>query len=101
MYSNGALQYATDPLTKLKQLCGLRAKKMLWYRLSLSTRSTEREIQSSRLSDNGPGRLHVKEKLVKYERTKIPQRDFLVAHSDYVLIERGPDWFRFELTSPG
>ena len=99
MYSNGALQYAMDPVIKLKQLCGVHAKKMLWYRVSLSAHSTEREIQSSRLSNNGPGKLHVEDKFVKYARTKIPEHDFLVAHSDYALIERGPDWFRFELKS--
>jgi hypothetical protein len=36
MYSNSVLQYAPEPRQTLKQLCGLRAKKMLWERLSLS-----------------------------------------------------------------
>jgi hypothetical protein len=97
MHSNGALQYAPDPEHKLKQLCELRAKKMLWYRLSLSTDSIEREVQSSRLGDNGPGKIRVKEKTVRYERTKIPEQVFLAAHRDYELTERGADWFRFVL----
>jgi hypothetical protein len=98
MHSNGALQYAPDPEQKLRQLCELRAKKMLWYRLSLSTGAIEREIQSSRLGDNGPGKLRVQEKTVTYERTKIPEPEFLAAHRDYELAERGVDWFRFVLS---
>jgi hypothetical protein len=97
MHSNGALQYASDPEQKLKRLCELRAKRMLWYRLSLTVDSVEREIQSSRLGDNGPGKLRVKEKTVRYERTKIPEREFLAAHRDYELAERGVDRFRFVL----
>jgi hypothetical protein len=49
---------------------------MLWERLSLSVGSVEGEIQSSRLSDNGPGRLRVKEKILKYERIKFPEPEF-------------------------
>jgi putative methyltransferase (TIGR04325 family) len=97
MYSNSVLQYTPEPRQTLNQLCSLRAKKMLWERLTLSTGSVEREIQASRLSDNGPGRLRVKEKIVKYERIKLPESDFLAAHSNYELVERGTDWFRFLL----
>jgi putative methyltransferase (TIGR04325 family) len=97
MYSNSVLQYTPEPRQTLKQLCSLRAKKMLWERLSLSADSVEREIQSSRLSDNGPCRLRVKEKIMKYERIKLPEPEFLAAHSDYELAERGTDWFRFLL----
>ena len=98
MHSNSALQYAPDPLEKLEQLCAVRAKKMLWKRLSLSKSSIEREIQSSLLGDNGPGFLPgLREKTVKYTRTKIPEQAFLDAHIDYILTERGPDWFNFSL----
>jgi hypothetical protein len=98
MHSNSALQYASDPLEKLEQLCAVRAKTMLWKRLSLSKSSIEREVQSSLLGDNGPGFLPgLKEKTVRYTRTKIPERVFLDAHADYRLGERGPDWFNFSL----
>ena len=98
MHSNSALQYAPDPLEKLNQLCAVRAKTMLWKRLSLSKSSIEREIQSSLLGDNGPGSLPgLREKTVRYTRTKIPEQVFLDAHIDYMLTERGPDWFNFSL----
>jgi hypothetical protein len=98
MYSNSVLQYTPDPEETLRQLCGLRAKRMIWERLSLSDANIEREVQSSLLGDNGPGSLPgLKEKIVKYIRTKIPERTFLDAHHEYVLTERGRDWFRFVL----
>lgn len=93
IYSNGALQYAPDPEEKLKQLCGAKAKKMLWHRVLLG--EPARETQSCFLSDNGPGSFPVKEKIVKYERTKIPERAFLEAHKGYRIVERGDDWFKF------
>ena len=96
MHSNGALQYTPAPEQTLEELCALRAKTMLWYRALLSSNSVEREIQSSLLGDNGPGRLaNLKEKTVRYARTKIPEQVFLDAHKGYSLVERGEDWFRF------
>jgi hypothetical protein len=98
MHSNGALHYTPEPDVTLRELCGLRAKRMLWQRMALSTDSVEREIQSSNLGDNGPGRLAgLKEKIVLYERTKLPEQIFLDAHKDYELVGRGADWFRFVL----
>lgn len=91
MHSNGALQYAPNPEQKLRQLCNTKAKKLLWYRVLLG--EPERETQSSFLSDNGPGALLVREKIVRYERTRIPESVFLDAHSGYTIAERGPDWF--------
>jgi len=66
MHSSGALQFAPDVELTLKQLCGLKASKMLWRRMVLSNHSIEREFQYSYLSDNGPGYLSkLKEKTVK------------------------------------
>jgi putative methyltransferase (TIGR04325 family) len=65
MHSSGALQYTPEPEVTLRELCGLRAKRMLWQRMALSTDRLEREMQSSNLGDNGPGRLAgLKEKIV-------------------------------------
>jgi hypothetical protein len=98
MHSNGALQYVPEPLHTLDQLCGLKAKQMLWKRVLLSSSSLEREVQSSFLGDNGPGSLPVlREKIIKYDRTRIPEPDFVARHRDYYLADRGPDWFRFSL----
>jgi hypothetical protein len=36
-------------------------------------------------------------KIVKYDRTRIPEAAFLAAHKDYEVAERGNDWFRFSL----
>jgi hypothetical protein len=100
MHSNSALQYTPEPEDTLNRLCSLRAKRMIWDRITLSKANIERELQSSLLGDNGPGSLAgLREKTVRYTRTKIPEQTFLDAHSGYVLDERGADWFRFELDS--
>jgi len=99
MHSDSVLQYTADPEETLTQLCSLRAKRMIWERLSLSAANIERGVQSSLLGDNGPGFLPgLKEKLVRYTRIKIPEKVFLNAHQDHLLVERGPDWFRFVLS---
>lgn len=95
MHSNGALQYVRDPEETLKRLCGLNAKTMLWYRVTLSDGAAQRETQSSFLGDNGPGKIAIKEKTVVYDLTRIPESTFMLAHGDYGLVERGDDWFRF------
>src|SRR5260370_21739594 len=99
MHSNSALQYTDDAIKTLRELCGLRARTMLWLRAALSARSFEYEMQSSELIDNGPGGppAGVKNKTVKYLVTKIPEPLFLAAHRGYVLRERGKDWFRFQI----
>jgi hypothetical protein len=98
MHSNGALQYTLEPEDILNRLCGLRTKRMIWERIALSKANIERELQSSLLGDNGPGSLAgLREKIVRFTRTKIPEQTFLDAHSGYVLTERGADWFRFSL----
>jgi putative methyltransferase (TIGR04325 family) len=99
VHSNGAIQNTPNPGEFLRQLCALRAKKMLWYRVLLGE---GREVQTSYLGDNGPGSIPVREKLVQYERTKIPETEFHAAHDGYSLSDRGPDWFIFlgSQTSP-
>jgi hypothetical protein len=93
IHSNGALQYTSDPKAILTKLCSIGAKKMLWYRVLLG--SPEREVQESLLGDNGPGQIRIREKTVRYERTRVSERDFIAAHVRYQIVERGPDWFRF------
>jgi hypothetical protein len=99
MHSNGALQYASDPIDMLHRLCAVRAKTMLWKRAVLSKNNdVKQEVQSSRLADNGPGRLLAAPlRNIEYVRTAIPEQSFLSAHADYRLVERGGDWFHFEL----
>ena len=99
MHSSGALQFAPDPNATVTELCELGAKRMHWRRLALSKDTMVREMQSSFLTDNGPGAIdRVQEKRVEYERTRMPERVFLDAHAvRYRLVERGPEWFRFEL----
>ena len=96
VHSNGAVQYTPDPALTLRQLCERGARTMLWHRCLLSNEEVQVDIQSSLLGDNGPGKLKkLKEKTVRYKRTKIPERMFLDAHKGYSLAERGTDWFRF------
>jgi hypothetical protein len=98
MYSNGALQYTPQPIQMLQRLCNVGANTMLWERVLISVSGLERDTQSSYLSDNGPGALAVsKNKIVRYERIKIPEVEFMRAHQRYDLLERGSDWFRFLL----
>ena len=97
VHSNSALQYTPDPPATLKRLCGINAQTMYWARLWLTDKS-QRESQTSYLSDNGPSlSLGLPEKLVRYERTSITLADFLAAHCNYTLRDRGPDWFCFSL----
>ena len=100
MHSNGALQYAPDPLKMLLTLCALGAERLIWNRVALSI-ALERRLQSSRLGDNGPGKAPpgLTNKTVKYAYTAIPEAEFLAAHSGYELTERGTDWFKFRKTS--
>jgi putative methyltransferase (TIGR04325 family) len=94
MHSNGALQYTPKPLLTLEQLCGLGARRMLWHRCFLSDDSvTERQV--SRLQDNGPNTVGVKQATLSVERAAIPEAAFLRAHRGYSLDRRGPDWFDF------
>jgi putative methyltransferase (TIGR04325 family) len=94
VHSNGALQYTSKPIKTLEQLCGLRAKRMIWDRCFLSDIDAT-EKQTSRLQDNGPNTVNVKRARLTVERTPIPEPVFLRAHYDYVLERRGTDWFRF------
>lgn len=99
MHSSGVLQYVPNPEATVAELCALGAKRMQWRRLLLTQGATIRETQTSFLTDNGPGTIEgLQEKSVEYGRTKMPERTFLHAHSDhYRLVDRGADWFRFEL----
>jgi putative methyltransferase (TIGR04325 family) len=93
VHSSGALQYVDDQFATTRQLCGLGANRMLWFRLLMG--DEEKAMQTSMLSDNGPGSLPTAAKIVAYQRTPIREGAFLKAHADYTLRERGPDWFRF------
>jgi putative methyltransferase (TIGR04325 family) len=100
MHSNGALQYASKPKEALHRLCGLRAKTMLWKRVTLSAGETEQETQRTILGDNGPGKSVPDTRNVEYTRTSIPEEAFLLAHHGYDLIGRGEDWFTFAERHP-
>jgi putative methyltransferase (TIGR04325 family) len=92
MHSNGAIQYVPNPNETIRALCAARPAAMVWYRVPISDGKAEAEVQTSFLSDNGPGALPTsKDKLVKYVRNWIPLRTFLAAHEDYRVAERGPD----------
>lgn len=94
LHSNGALQYTPEPELVLNELISLRAKVMLWKRISLSEKRRV-GLQTSRLVDNGPGRISVKNKLVTYTLTQISENDFLTAHRGYRLVDKRESSFRF------
>jgi hypothetical protein len=64
---------------------------MAWHRVPISN-DARREIQTSYLSDNGPGSsLASKEKLVRYERNWISEQAFVEAHRGFRIAEQSPD----------
>jgi hypothetical protein len=92
MHSNGAIQYVEDPISTVKALCETRPAKMVWYRVPISERATKVEVQTSLLSNNGPGELTTgDDKLVRYARHWIPEESFVSAHQEYRLTEQVPD----------
>ena len=92
MHSDGAVQYAPEPLATVRHLCGLQAHRMLWSRLFLGDGA---EVQISRLQDNGPGKISTPRKKVVYPFRRIQKSDFLAAHEGYRLTAGGEDWFQF------
>jgi len=92
VHSNGAIQYVPDAFGTIQALCAIRPAKLVWHRVPISDGDARREVQTSYLSDNGPGRLSSSaEKLVRYERTWIAEKSFIEAHRGYQIAERGPD----------
>jgi putative methyltransferase (TIGR04325 family) len=91
-HSNGAVQYSPDPLSMVRQIVGLGAKKVLWYRLFLGE---GRETQVSRLQDNGPGQLEAPRKKVAFDFTRMPREEFVKCHAGYRIEASGSDWFKF------
>jgi putative methyltransferase (TIGR04325 family) len=94
VYSNGALQYTPNPEAVLRELIDLRASMLLWRRTVLSP-ERKTELQSSRLADNGPGRISAANKIVSYPAVRMAEQDFLEAHRGYKLYERDGFDFRF------
>ena len=105
MHSNGAIQYVPDPIGTVRALCATRPRSVVWRRVPTNEGEAQvREIQTSFLSDNGPGSLAtMRDKVVRYERHRIPAQPFLLAHEGYGMterssdpLERGTEQFRFE-----
>ncbi|MCK1721242.1 methyltransferase domain-containing protein [Bradyrhizobium sp. 141] len=92
VHSNGAIQYVPDPFGTIRSLCATAPGKLVWHRVPISEGEARREVQTSYLSDNGPGHASsLLEKLVTYERTWIPERAFIEAHEGYRMAERSHD----------
>ncbi|WMT71084.1 hypothetical protein [Bradyrhizobium sp. Ash2021] len=93
MHSNGAIQYVPDAIETVRALCATRPSTMVWKRVPTSDDETlDSEVQTSFLSDNGPGSLPTaKDKLVRYERNRIPSQAFVAAHEGYGMVERSSD----------
>lgn len=98
MHSNGALQYAADPVAALRSLCRVGAERMIWRRVALSNGTMLQQVNDrSHLRDSGPGHppAGTKSKTVKLVSILIPEAAFLKTHTGYALTERGEDWFNF------
>lgn len=91
VHSNGAIQYVPDAFKTIKDLCAVRPAALMWHRVPISD-EPKREVQTSYLSDNGPGQsTTTREKLVRYERNWISEQPFIQAHEGYRIADRGPD----------
>ena len=92
IHSNGAIQYAPNAFEIIRDLCSVRPAQLVWHRVPISDGEARREVQTSFLSDNGPGKLSsAAEKLVRYERSWISEPAFIDAHKGYQIAERSPD----------
>ena len=92
IHSNGAIQYVPDAFETIKSLCSVRPAMLSWFRVPISDGGPRQEIQTSYLSDNGPGLAPaVKDKLVRYARHWISEPAFIQAHEGYQIAERAPD----------
>jgi hypothetical protein len=93
VHSNGAIQYVPNPIETVRSLCAVRPAAIVWRRVPTNDGAAEvREVQTSFLSDNGPGWLpSVSDKVVRYERCRIPVEPFLMAHEGYDMTERSSD----------
>ncbi|WKA26545.1 class I SAM-dependent methyltransferase [Bradyrhizobium roseum] len=93
MHSNGAIQYVPNPIEVVRSLCAVRPAAIVWRRVPTNDGEAEvREMQTSFLSDNGPGSLpSASDKVVRYERHRIPAQPFLSAHEGYRMTERSSD----------
>lgn len=92
VHSNGAIQYVPNALETIGELCAVEPATIVWHRVPISGGEPKQEIQTSYLSDNGPGAdPPAKEKLVRYVRNWLPEQSFIGAHEGYRIAERGPD----------
>lgn len=93
VYSSGALQYTPSPEESLKALIGLNAPAVALLRCALSSAGRVIQLQTSRLSQNGPGALPtgVRDRKLSYPRTFAVANDLratcersyhLVSHAD-------------------
>jgi len=77
---NGALQYVSDPIAIASELAALNARELLYQRLRFDQPS---DIESSWLSDHGPGPAWGPEAIVHVQRTRIDREAFFMVHNAY------------------
>jgi len=77
---NGALQYTSDPIAIANELAALNARELLYQRLRFDQPS---DIESSWLSDHGPGPAWGPEAIVHVQRTRIDREAFFMVHNAY------------------
>lgn len=74
MHSNGAIQYVDDAIAAVKALCATRAATMVWYRVPVSDGEAKTEVQTSLLSDNGPGALDNRKRQASQMRSALDNK---------------------------
>lgn len=64
-------------------IVSLPLRHSVWYLVPISDSATKVEVQTSLLSNNGPGELTTgSDKLVRYARHWIPEESFVSAHRE-------------------
>lgn len=96
MHCDGAVQYAPNPICKVRELCAIGAKVLYWDRLQWTHGYVKPERQCTYLGDNGPGAPSAPRARVYYTRTPVLLSDFIGAHRGYEVTMPRMDRFVFE-----
>lgn len=100
LYSNSAIQYVAEPEAMVRRLLALEPLAVHWERTPLAaTRIIEQ--QEARLGDHGPGSppRDGMERMITHRLIRMAGSEFEALHSEYRLIERGEQMWRWARVS--
>ncbi len=88
LHSSSTLQYVSEPCLMLTKLVALSPSTIVWSRMALTDGPSSKSVQTSKLSDNGPGAMPdgFTDALVTYPITRLSRPEFMAAHKGYDLV---------------